>query len=313
VKPVRGGHLSLQGTVIRIEGQVAVVRFGGADRRAGLRGLMKSGPRKTTHPVTTGDLVELEEDTQGSLTIDRVVPRRNLLARIDSGDSSRCHMLAANIDQVVCVQAFRDPPLNVRALDRFLLLAEAAQVPGIVLVNKLDLRTRSGHVELLHYPTIGIPVLETSAQTGQGIEGLQTLLARRVTVLVGPSGVGKSSLLNAVIPRLGLRTGSISRATSRGVHTTVRVEWIDLPCGGVVLDTPGLRAIAPWGIDASNLPSAFPEIRGLAGACRFPDCRHHREPDCAVRAAVAHGRIPAFRYDSYVRILEIMLAMSGRK
>jgi ribosome biogenesis GTPase len=222
-------------------------------------------------------------------------------------------MLAANIDQIVCVQSFQDPPLNVRALDRFLLLAESAQVPGIVVVNKLDLRAGPERGELSHYPSIGIPVLETSARTGRGIEELRTLLFRRVTVLVGPSGVGKSSLLNAIIPHLNLRTGSISRATSKGVHTTVRVEWIDLVCGGVVLDTPGLRAIAPWGIDASNLPMAFPELRCLAGACRFLDCRHHHEPECAVRAAVEHGRIPAFRYDSYIRILELMSERPGRR
>ena len=162
-------------------------------------------------------------------------------------------------------------------------------------------------------PTIGIPVLETSAQRDAGSRSCESSSPGKVTVLVGPSGVGKSSLLNALYPRLNLRTGSISRATSRGVHTTVRVEWIDLPCGGVVLDTPGLRAITPWGIDRSNLASAFPEFRRLEGRCRFPDCNHHREPDCVVRLAVVQGAIPAFRYDSYVRILEIMTGRPNRK
>lgn len=305
--------MSQQGTVIRVEGQVAIVRTGGSERRAGLRGLMKSGPRKSTHPVTTGDRVELETDSQGSWTIDAVIPRRNLLARVDSGDSKRCHMLAANIDQLVCVQSFQDPPLNLRGLDRFLLLAEAAHVPGSIVVNKLDLLAGAEREELRHYPSIGIPVLRTSTRSGAGIDRLRDMLCDQVTVVVGPSGVGKSSLLNAIVPRLNLRTGSISKATSKGVHTTVRVEWIDLPGGGVVLDTPGLRAIAPWGIDSGNLSSAFPELRGFVGQCRFADCSHRREPGCAVRQAVEIGRIPAFRYDSYLRILEILGAATNRR
>lgn len=305
--------MSQQGTVIRIEGQMAVVRVGDTERRTGLRGLMKSGPRRSTHPVTTGDRVELEEDGQGSWTIDGVIQRRNLLARVDPGESNRCHMLAANIDQIICVQSFQDPPLNVRGLDRFLLLAEAAKVPGSVVVNKLDLLAGSEREELSHYPSVGIPVLRASTRTGAGIEELRARLLDQVTVLVGPSGVGKSSLLNAIVPRLSLRTGSISKATSKGVHTTVRVEWIDLPGGGVVLDTPGLRAVAPWGINAGNLSAAFPELRSLVGGCRFADCRHRREPDCAVRLAVEKGRIPAFRYDSYLRILEILIAKTERR
>ncbi len=164
-----------------------------------------------------------------------------------------------------------------------------------------------------HYPSIGIPVLTASARTGQGIEELRSLLSRRVTLLSGPSGVGKSSLLNALMPGISLRTLPISRATSKGVHTTVRVEWIDLPGGGSVLDTPGLRVIAPWGIDAANLSVAFPEFRSHAGDCRFPDCRHHGEPDCGVRRAVEHGRIPAFRYDSYLRILAALIRASSGK
>jgi ribosome biogenesis GTPase / thiamine phosphate phosphatase len=294
--------------VIRLEGRTALVRTdGGEERRVDLRRVLKAGPRKASHPVTTGDLAEIEEGARDAWTIRSVLPRRNLLARVEPGRTGRCHMIAANLDQLLCIQSFRDPPLNIRSIDRFLLLAHTAEARGILIVNKLDLRTGPPPPELAYYPSIGIPVIETSARTGEGIEAVRDVLSRRVTVLIGSSGVGKTSLLNTLIPGLHLRTRPVSKGTSKGVHTTVRVEWIDLPDCGVVLDTPGLRSIVPWGIRAAELLDAFPELRDAAGTCRFPDCRHHREPDCAVRAAVAQGRIPAFRYDSYFRILGTLL------
>jgi len=292
-------------TVIRVEGLVAVVRVEGADRRATLRGSIKAGPRSSTHPVAVGDHVLIEGDDAGSWVIRGLAERRNLLARADPGDERRYHPIAANIDQVVCVQAFRDPPLNLRALDRLLLLAHAAGVPAWVIINKQDLNTGSGPSELDAYPAIGIPVLRTSARTGAGLCDLEPVLRGKITVLVGPSGAGKSSILNAVVPGLHLRIRPVSRATTRGVHTTARVEWIDLSAGGAVLDTPGLRAIRPWGVDSSNLKEAFPEFAEHRG-CRFPDCCHHAEPGCAVRIAVEQGEIPAFRYDSYLRILSTL-------
>ena len=141
--------------------------------------------------------------------------------------------------------------------------------------------------------------------TGEGIESLHACLADRTTVLIGASGVGKSSLLNAIVPGLQLRTGAVSRATARGVHTTVRVEWIDLPAGGSVLDTPGLRAVRPWGITPETLSAAFPEMRDV-GECRFGGCLHEYEDGCAVREGVERGRISAGRYDSYLRILDTL-------
>ncbi len=292
----------VEGTVIRVEGPTAIVRVDGGDLRASLRGHLKSGPRRATHPVATGDRVFLRYDATGAAVIEQVALRNNLIARVDPGNVRRCQAIAANVDQLLCIQAYRDPPLNLRGVDRFLLLGETARIPTTIIVNKSDLLHGRARKELDYYPQIGVPVIETSVRTGEGIDSLGALLDGRITVFVGPSGVGKSSLLNRILPGLNLRTGPISRATSRGVHTTVRVEWIDLPNGGAVLDTPGLRMIQPWGIGASNLAELFPEF-GEINDCRFKDCRHGSEPECAVRQAVEAGRLPAFRYDSYRRIL----------
>ena len=299
------------GIVLRLEGPTAIVRFDGEDRRANLRGSLKAGPRRATQPLVTGDRVVLGTDSLGTHVIESVEPRRNLLARVDPRDPRRCQGIAANVDQLVCVQAFRDPPMNLRALDRFLLLGQACGIPSTIVMNKLDLHVGPTPPSLAFYPKIDIRVLQTSAKDGTGVSEFGDLLGRRVSVLVGPSGAGKSSLLNAVIPGLHLRTRSISRATSKGVHTTARTEWCDLPDGGVVLDTPGLRAIQPWGIVPATLAEAFVEFGDFLD-CRFDDCLHRSEAGCSVRRAVEQGKLPAFRYDSYLRILASLEEDEGR-
>jgi ribosome biogenesis GTPase len=293
----------LLATVIRIEGPAVILRTDlGAETRAVLRGRFRSGPRTATHPVAVGDRVAISRDEGGSTTIQTVLERRNLFARADAADPRRYQPIAANVDQTLCLISYRDPELNLRALDRFLLLSHTAGVPAVIVVNKRDLLRDSEPEGLEVYPAAGYALVRISVRDGEGLDDIRARLAGRTTVLVGASGVGKSSLLNALVPGIRLRTGSISRSTSRGVHTTVRVEWIDLPGGGVVLDTPGLRAVRPWGLDPDTLAAAFPEIRAQEG-CRSARCRHEGEGDCAVREAVEQGRIPANRYDSYLRIL----------
>ena len=290
------------GTIVRVQGPQVLVRVGGVDRPASLRGSLKSGRRQATNPVVAGDQVRLGGGGAGGCAVEEVLERRNLLARVDPGDPRRIHGIAANVDRLVCLQSFRDPPLNLRSLDRFLLLGESAGIPPAIVVNKRDLLPGPPPAEIEFYPGIGIPVLLASAKEGDGVEELRRLLSGSRSVLVGPSGVGKSSLLNRAIPGLHLPTRPVSRSTSKGRHTTVRVEWIDLPEGGVVLDTPGLRAVQPWGLSPARLAGLFREFAPLGG-CRFVDCLHRKEPGCSVRGAAERGRIPAFRYDSYRRIL----------
>ncbi len=290
-------------TVIRIEGPAVRLRAdGGEESRAVLRGRFRTGPKTATHPVAVGDRVEIAQEEGESIVIRTVLERRNILARADAGDPRRYQPIAANIDQTLCLQSFRDPELNLRGLDRFLLLSHTACVPALIVVNKLDLAHEREPAGLDLYPAAGYEVMRISVRDGDGLDGVRARLAGRTTALLGASGVGKSSLLNAIVPGIHLRTGTVSRATSRGVHTTVRVEWIDLPGGGVVLDTPGLRAVRPWGIRPEDLAAAFPELRAHDG-CRYADCLHEQEGGCAVRAAVERGLIPAIRYDSYLRIL----------
>jgi ribosome biogenesis GTPase len=293
------------GTVIRIEGPTAIVRVDGIERRAWIRGALKSGRRTSTHVLAVGDLVRVDEDAADQPVIGFVEERRNLVARADPGDLRRCHTIAANVDRIVCVHAFRDPPLNLRSLDRFLLIAHASGVPATIVLNKVDLLAGRRPKEIDAYEAIGVEVLSTSARALIGIEELRARLAGAITVLLGPSGVGKSSLLNVLFPGLELRTRPVSRGTSRGVHTTVRVEWCDLPEGGTVLDTPGLRLTRPWGITSQSLATAFPEFRGV-GPCRFSDCMHRDEPGCEVHSALSHGVVAAHRFASYLRILNAL-------
>lgn len=288
--------------MVRVEGPWTIVRILDQEVRTSLRGNLRADRPRLGPAVAVGDRVRVEADGQGSWTIAGVEARRNLLARVDPGDPRRRQAIAANLDQIVCFQSFRDPLLGLRALDRLLLLGLAAGVPSQIVVNKLDLLHGPPPAKLLFYERIGHPVLAISVRTGAGLSELRARLGGRVSVLVGPSGSGKSSLLNALVPGLHLRVGAVSESTSKGVHTTVRVEWVDLPSGGALLDTPGLRMIQAWGIDAVRLRALWPEFQGKP-ACRFDDCQHRSEPGCAIRREVECGALPAFRYDSYLRIL----------
>jgi ribosome biogenesis GTPase / thiamine phosphate phosphatase len=266
-----------------------------------LRGRLKLEQR-TGDRVVAGDIVELARQSDDSLTIEAVAPRRTELARrAPGGHGRRAKVIVANIDRVVIVFAASRPEPKRRMLDRFLVLTEANHLEALIVLNKMD--TVGDDVAaafLAPYQAADYETLRTCALTGAGVDTLRARLCGARSVVTGPSGAGKSSLLNAVQPGLGLRIGAVSETVHKGRHTTVAATLIPLECGGYVADTPGLRELGLWGVDAAGLADCFPEIARLAGDCRFVrSCTHTHEPDCAVREAVAEGTLDEGRYESY--------------
>jgi ribosome biogenesis GTPase len=264
---------------------------------------LRRGERLCTNPLAIGDGVLVRRTTHEQGTIEKLLPRRNELARAAPGRAALKHVLVANLDLLLVVSAVRDPAPNLARLDRFLVIAEQAQIPAMVIVSKIDLGN-SAEAEHLYQPyrTAGYTVLLTSAATGAGVDAVRGVLRDKVSAMVGPSGVGKSTLLNTVQPGLCLRTATVSERTGKGRHTTSVAELLALDAGGYVADTPGLRGIEPHDLDPEMLDHFFPEMCPYLGGCRFAGCTHLHEPDCVVRAAVAASAIAASRYDSYVKL-----------
>lgn len=271
---------------------------------ATLRGRLKREER-TGQAVVVGDRVLVQPHADGSHTIETVEERRSELARRAPGASGRyrAKVVVANVDQLVAVFSVARPAPRLRMLDRFLVLAEANHLDAAVVANKIDLDPEAGEAFQV-YEDAGYPVIRTSAATGRGVDEVRELIRGRISVLTGPSGVGKSSLLNTMEPGLSLRIGEVSEAVNKGRHTTVSSVLIPLDCGGYVADTPGLRELGLWGIDPSELDSCFPEMRPYLGACRFRSCTHTHEPGCEVLEAVELGHVPSERYASYRAMLE---------
>lgn len=265
-----------------------------------LRGHMKHRQTKT---VLVGDRVVLANVGDPPATIESVLPRRSLLQRRSPGRARGERAVAANLDQVVVVGAARMPDWDPFLIDRFIAVAEANHLPVAVVINKAD---RAPEAAALGEPyrQAGYQVLVTSAVTGDGIAALRGVLKARVSLFTGPTGVGKSSLLNCLVPGLRLRTGEVSPRSHAGRHTTVAAEMHPCVDGGFVVDTPGLRDVALWGLRPQDVAEAFPDIRRFGAECRFDDCRHREEPRCAVRDAVEAGTLPASRYGSYRKMLD---------
>lgn len=273
----------------------------GEVREASLRGRLK---KATEMKIAVGDEVAVEQDAaSGAWTISAIHPRRSKLARREPGSGHGERVVAANVDQVVVVFAAAKPEPHTRMLDRFLVIAEANELAARVVVNKVDLVPRSeAEVTFADYERAGYAVHYTSTKTRAGLDALHDSLAGMSSIFSGPSGVGKSSLLNAMFPGLNLRIGEISESVNKGRHTTVGAVMHPLPDGGYVVDSPGLREVGMWHLSVDELDRCFPEFRPYIGECRFGDCSHLVEPGCAVRAARDEAAISAARYDSYAKL-----------
>ena len=233
-----------------------------------------------------------------------VVKRTRALSRLAPTPKGMYHqIIIANPDQAVFVFACARPAPHPGMLDRFLVITEKQGIPPLIVANKIDLvGEETARLLFGRYSRLDYPVVYTSARSGQGVEQLRQELLGRISVFAGPSGVGKSTLLNQLLPELDLAAQEVSQATTKGVHTTVRREMYPLAEGGYVADTPGLKALALWDIEAEELDGYFPEMRPLVASCQFNDCSHVHEPGCAVLAAVGDGRIHPERYESYLRM-----------
>ncbi|HYT04616.1 MAG TPA: ribosome small subunit-dependent GTPase A [Gemmatimonadales bacterium] len=292
------------GVVLARTGSTYRVHTDRGELTATLRGRLK---HRDDDRVVAGDVVELEVQKDGGATISAVRPRRSVLARRAAGERRpRRQPIAANVDQVLAVAAARDPEPSPRMLDRFLVIAEANRLPCVVILNKIELDRSALERLLRRYGPAGYQVLATSVKQPDGLTALHDLLRGRESVLAGQSGVGKSSLLNALYPGLNLRIGAISEKWGTGTHTTRAALLVPLPLpgSGYVVDTPGLREVGTWGIDPDALGTCFPEFRRFLDQCRFDNCRHLAEPGCAVRQAALDGAFDPDRLVSYQRLCE---------
>ncbi|WP_027444506.1 ribosome small subunit-dependent GTPase A [Segatella baroniae] len=281
------------------DGQVIESKIKGNFRLKGIR---------STNPVAVGDRVELVANQEGTAFISAIEDRRNYIIRKSQNLSKQSHILAANVDQAFLLVTVNHPQTSTIFIDRFLASAEAYRVPVVLIFNKSDLLTEDElHYERMMmtlYQTIGYACHEISAATGEGVGQLIPLLQDKITLLSGNSGVGKSTLINRILPNANLRTAEISDAHNTGMHTTTFSEMLELPEGGYLIDTPGIKGFGTFDMEPEELTSYFKEIFKFSEGCRFSNCTHTHEPGCAVLAAVENHHIAASRYQSYLSMLE---------
>jgi len=302
----------LVGMVIEVLSGGCRVEHGGEVVWCVPRGILKKQRKhRQRNLVAVGDRVRFMRTGQGQGVFEEVLPRRNKLTRPDPFNPAMEHVIASNLDQVLIVVSAQKPPLDREILDRYLVATENLNLAAMICVNKVDLEPEEGLRERMQvYSRMGYRVFFTSAVTGAGLDALKAALKDKTSVMTGYSGVGKSTLLNAIEPGLDLKVREVSEKTGQGKHTTVSVRLLQLSFGAYVLDTPGIREFGLWRVRPWEVPKLFRDFEEVAGDCRYPKCFHVDEPDCAVRVAVEEGRLDPVRYKSYRRILE---SLTGRR
>lgn len=305
-----------QGRVIKNTGSSYIVKTEDSkEYPCRIKGNFRIKGIRTTNPVAVGDIVRIEKASDDAYYIKEILPRKNYIIRRASNLSKESHILAANIDYALLVASIFNPETPTTFIDRFLSTSEAYSIPSIIIFNKSDLWTediRNYADEMKEmYEKIGYRVIFTSAFNGDGIKELKELVKDKISLLAGNSGVGKSSLINALIPGLNLRTGGVSDIHHTGTHTTTFSEMIPLPEGGELIDIPGVKGFGMIEYQPAEVGHYFPEIFKKSSECRYGDCRHLGEPGCAVEEAVENGEISPSRFSSYLSIMEEVMQGKG--
>lgn len=300
----------MEGLVIRNTGSLYTVKTtDNVEVSCKIKGKFRLKGIRTTNPVAVGDRVVLSMQPDGTAYITEILPRKNYIIRRASNLSKEAHIIAANLDQALLIVTLTHPATSTTFIDRFLSTAEAYRIPTVLVINKVDLLDDEESRQLLEgveylYKSIGYKVIKASARTGEGLDEIRLALKDKTSLLSGNSGVGKSTIINRLIPGLDLRTADISATHLTGMHTTTFSEMFPLPEGGYIIDTPGVKGFGTIDYDKYEVAHFFPEIFAESRNCRYGNCTHTHEPGCAVRKALDEYRIAQSRYASYLSILD---------